>query len=100
ARSELTSRRSPGVLGLMKSLEGGVLETCSMFQDAVPALNHPPLSPTRGSGLGAVVDMLAAGDGAPPAEVLDVCAHPAAVSSPRVSAGAALRQLSAHRDNE
>src|SRR4029450_13538375 len=40
-----------------KCSEGGVLETSLRFQAAVPASVSPALSPTRGSGLGAVVDM-------------------------------------------
>src|SRR5215813_12078881 len=46
-----------------KCSEGGVFETSLRFQAAVPASVSPALSPTRGSGLGAVVDM-APGDAA------------------------------------
>ncbi len=42
----------------MKSGEGGVVDTRRMFQAACAAFIHPARSPTRGSGLGAVVDML------------------------------------------
>src|SRR6266568_7208792 len=57
ARSEFTSRRSPGVLGLMKLSDGGVFDTRRRFHPASPALNQPARSPTRGSGLGAAIDM-------------------------------------------
>ncbi|PYP76893.1 MAG: hypothetical protein DMD25_09705 [Gemmatimonadetes bacterium] len=46
------------MLRLMKSGEGGVVETRRMFQAAWAAFIHPARSPTRGSGLGAVVDIL------------------------------------------
>src|SRR3954468_9005326 len=46
-------------------VDGGVLETRRRFQMASPASVFPPLRPTRGSGLGALVDVLL-GDGAPP----------------------------------
>src|SRR5438034_5644919 len=48
--------KSPGLLRLMKSGEGGVVETSWMFQAASPASIHPAWSPTRGSGLGAAVE--------------------------------------------
>src|SRR2546425_8799422 len=48
--------KSPGLLRLMKSGEGGVVETSWMFQAASPASIHPARSPTRGSGLGAAVE--------------------------------------------
>src|SRR3954466_5771757 len=66
AISEFTNRRSPGVLSLMKSLDGRVIDTGCRFQMAVPGLNQPPLSPTRGSGEGAVVDMSGAPESATP----------------------------------
>src|SRR5580658_6226315 len=82
ARSEFTSRRSPGVVGLMKSLDGGVFETTWRFQIASPASNQPALRPTRGSGLGAVIDMSPEGDGAAPgAEDDPPCAQAAVVST-------------------
>src|SRR6266496_1379827 len=56
-RSELMNAKSPGLLLLMKSGDGGVVETRRMFQAARAASIHPARSPTRGSGLGAVVDM-------------------------------------------
>src|SRR5437588_10470183 len=62
ARSEFTNRRSPGVLSLMKSLDGCVMDTGRRFQSACPASHHPALSPTRGSGVGGVVDMSGAPD--------------------------------------
>src|SRR6267154_967923 len=50
ARSEfVTPRNFPG---------GGVFETTRMFQDASWAFISPARRPTRGSGLGATVDML------------------------------------------
>src|SRR5689334_22006566 len=66
ARSEFTNRRSPGVLSLMKSFDGRVIDTGCRFQIAVPALNQPPLRPTRGSGEGGVVDMSGAPESATP----------------------------------
>src|ERR1051325_8474231 len=66
ARSEFTNRRSPGVLSLMKSFDGRVIETGRRFQIAVPALNQPPLRPTRGSGEGGDVDMSGAPESATP----------------------------------
>src|SRR3954468_3175859 len=66
AISEFTNLRSPGVLSLMKSLEGRVIETGWRFQIAMPGLNQAPLSPTRGSGEGAVVDMSGAPESATP----------------------------------
>src|SRR5712691_6325580 len=56
ARSEFTSRLSPGVLGLMKLDDGGVLDSSRKFQLASPALNQPARRPTRGSGFGAAID--------------------------------------------
>src|SRR5687768_4482657 len=56
ARSELVSRRSPGVVGLKNFSEGGVFDTTRRFQAASPAFIHPARRPTLGSGLGAVVD--------------------------------------------
>jgi hypothetical protein len=50
--------------GLLKSLDGGVFETTARFQIASLASYHPPLSPTRGSGVGGVVDISALADGA------------------------------------
>src|SRR5258706_5793656 len=61
ATSELVRRRSPGVLGLMKSFEGGVFDTTRRFQAASPAFIHPARRPTRGSGLGAAVESSGAG---------------------------------------
>ena len=52
------NEKSPGSARLMKCSDGGVVETNRTFQAASAALNHPARSPTRGSGLGAVVDML------------------------------------------
>ena len=57
-RSELMNWKSPGVLRLMKSADGGVVDTRRRFHAASAAFIQPARSPTRGSGLGAVVDML------------------------------------------
>src|SRR5919205_1914163 len=84
ARSEFTNRRSPGVLSLMKSFEGRVIETGRRFQIAVPALNQPPLRPTRGSGEGGVVDMSGAPESATPF-IDELRAHPARASTPIAS---------------
>src|SRR5690349_4705147 len=60
ARSEFQTRESAGSARLMKFSDGGVLETSEMFHAASCALNHPGLSPMRGSGLGGVSDIFAA----------------------------------------
>src|SRR5213593_931481 len=57
-RSELINEKSPGLARLMKCSDGGVVETRRTFQAASAAFIHPARSPTRGSGLGATVDML------------------------------------------
>src|ERR687889_1455342 len=46
--------------------EGGVLDSIRRFHTAWPASILPARRPTRGSGLGAEVDLLCAGDGPPP----------------------------------
>src|SRR4051794_8569772 len=84
ARSEFTSRRSPGVLSLMKSFDGRVIETGRRFQIAWPALNQPPLSPTRGSGDGALVERSGTPDRDTPV-VEDDRAHAAKASTPIAS---------------
>src|SRR5579862_9145047 len=89
ARSEFQRRGSPGVDSLKKSLDGRVVDTSFMFQLACAASNSPPLRPTRGSGLGGVGDICAAGDGLSPADVLDVWAQAAMLSRPAASAGTA-----------
>src|SRR5689334_18576695 len=61
-----------------KSWEGGVCDTTFRFQVASCASNRPALSPTRGSGLGGVADML------PPAVEVE-WAHPATAARPRRS---------------
>src|SRR3982751_3161326 len=81
ARSEFTNRRSPGVVSLMKSRDGRVNDTGRMFQIAWPALNHPPLRPTRGSGDGGDVDMSGAPERATPFIEVDR-AHAAMASTP------------------
>src|SRR5437660_10076432 len=50
ARSECVA---PSVLPV-----GGVVEIMRMFQAACPASQRPGLSPTRGSGVGAVVETI------------------------------------------
>jgi hypothetical protein len=57
ARSEFVSLPSPGVLGLVNFSDGGVAETNRRFHIAVPGSHQPALRPTRGSGLGAAVDI-------------------------------------------
>src|SRR5258706_7441695 len=57
-RSELMKEKSPGLARLMNCSDGGVVETRRTFHAARAAFIHPARSPTRGSGLGAVVDML------------------------------------------
>src|SRR6478672_11419280 len=84
ARSEFTNRRSPGVLSLMKSFDGLVIETGRRFHSAVPASNQPPLSPTRGSGEGGEVDMSGAPDSATPF-IVDDRAQPTKASTPIAS---------------
>src|SRR5580765_1526585 len=66
ARSELTRRRSPGVLSLMNFSDGRVIETGCRFQIAWPASNQPALRPTRRSGEGGVGDMSGAPDSETP----------------------------------
>src|SRR5712691_914089 len=57
-RSELMKEKSPGLARLTNCSDGGVVETRRTFHAARAAFIHPARSPTRGSGLGAVVDML------------------------------------------
>src|SRR5215208_6594199 len=86
ARSEFVRRPSPGVLGFVNFSEGGVDETFRRFQIASSAFHQPARRPTRGSGLGGDIDMLApADDDAPPVDDGAV-AHAEASSSPAVSA--------------
>src|SRR5439155_1370517 len=78
ARSELVSLRSPGVLGLRKSFDGGVFETTRRFHAASPAFIHPARRPTRGSGLGTLAERSGRGAAPTEAEVDDEEeAHPA-----------------------
>ena len=51
--------------------DGCVSETTCMFHVASWALNWPALRPTRGSGLGADVDMLFAGAGLLPPDAME-----------------------------
>src|SRR5690242_19555794 len=53
----------------MNGFDGGVLETFFRFQIASPASVAPAFNPMRGSGLGGVVELLAAGVGAPAASL-------------------------------
>src|SRR5690349_15693847 len=81
ARSEFTRRRSPGVVSLMKSFDGRVIETARRFQIAVPASNHPALRPMRESGDGGVGDMSGTPESVMPF-IEDDRAHAAMASSP------------------
>src|SRR5688572_10375305 len=56
-----------------------------MFHDASAASISPARRPTRGSGLGAVVDMLPAGVGAPASDEAVERAHADRSSAPRAS---------------
>src|SRR5262249_769138 len=62
--------------------DGGVFESTCRFQAASPASNFPARRPTRGSGLGAVVDMSPVGVGALAPETTAERAHAPAESSP------------------
>ncbi|MEO8199796.1 MAG: hypothetical protein ABI679_04670, partial [Gemmatimonadota bacterium] len=73
----------------MNFSDGCVFETTRRFQDASAAFINPARRPTRGSGLGGVVDMLPApADGVAmlllPADEDDE-AHPAIDNAPRAS---------------
>jgi hypothetical protein len=94
--SEFLSRASPGVLRLMKSFDGRVVETSRIFHAATPASNQPALSPTRGSGVGGVVDMSSWGTGAAPACADDPLEQPVAITAPKpISEAAAHRRAAA-----
>src|ERR1700722_5138254 len=88
AMSELVLSRNCSV--------GRVLETRRTFHAASAASQSPPLRPTRGSGLGARVDVLlpGTGDGETPLDAAFGCAHAVATSvmipSDRARTGAAL----------
>src|SRR5690348_1707793 len=84
AKSEFTNRRSPGVLSLMKSLEGRVNDTGLRFQTACAAVNQPAPRPTRGSGVGGDVDMSGVPDRETPL-IEDDRAHAPNVSTPTAS---------------
>src|SRR5687768_3744610 len=84
ARSEFVRRPSPGVLGFVNLSEGRVVETSRRFQIASPASHQPARSPTRGSGLGGDIDMLAPGDDVEPAD--GAVAHAEVNNSPAASA--------------
>ena len=72
--------------------DGFVVDTSFMFHSASPASYMPPFSPTRGSGLGAAIDIF--GDGAPPAIEDDDDAHAdSAAISASITAGAAPRRI-------
>jgi hypothetical protein len=65
----------------MKSAEGGVFDTTRIFHAASPAFMRPPFSPTRGSGVGALIAVMPDGDGAAPAGPDAELLHPAAAIS-------------------
>src|SRR5579859_5225826 len=65
--------------------DGRVSESTRRFHDASPASQRPALRPTRGSGLGALVDMSPTGAGPPPPEDAVDGAHAAADSNPSAS---------------
>src|SRR6478752_1710781 len=80
--SEFQSRLSLGVSVGRKAADGFVVETSRMFHAASAALNTPGLSPTRGSGLGALADMSGVGAGPRlvPIVELEVAHAPRAIS--------------------
>src|SRR5689334_15533004 len=59
--SEFQRRLSLGVPVGRNAADGLVVDTSRMFHAASAALNTPGLSPTRGSGLGALADMSGVG---------------------------------------
>src|SRR5258708_533476 len=77
ARSELVIPRN--------GADGGVFETTRRFHVASSAFIRPARRPTRGSGLGAAVDMLPAGDGLLASGDDAERAHAAADNSPTAS---------------
>src|SRR3954453_20908577 len=77
ARSELVIPRN--------CCDGGVFETTRRFHAASSAFIRPARRPTRGSGLGAAVDMLPAGDGLVASGDGGERAHAAAENSPTAS---------------
>src|SRR4029078_1794263 len=79
--SEFQSRLSLGDSVERKAADGFVVETRRMFHAASAALNTPALSPTRGSGLGALADMSGVGAIAGPVPVeLEVAHAPRAIN--------------------
>jgi hypothetical protein len=77
ARSELVTSTN--------CAEGGVLDTKRRFQAASSASIFPARRPTRGSGLGALADLLSVGDGlSEPADEVER-AHAAAENNPKAS---------------
>jgi hypothetical protein len=66
----------------MKDGDGGVVETSFRFQAAADALNQPPVRPTRGSGVGAAIDMSGAGE-VPPDDDIDEAQPAAAMADSR-----------------
>src|SRR5688500_16811263 len=81
ARSEFLSRAS--TKGARNFSDGFVVEISRMFQFATPASNQPGLRPTRGSGLGAVTDIIADGsdEGSLSEDDEGAVAHPAVANS-------------------
>lgn len=63
-----------------------------MFQAATPASNQPALSPTRGSGVGGVVDMSIRGAGGAPACADEALEQPVARMAPQP-----ISETAAHR---
>jgi hypothetical protein len=72
------------VLGLVNFSDGGVAETFRRFQMASAGSHHPARSPTRGSGLGAAIDMLEP-DADAPLGGEGVVAHAAVNDNPAAS---------------
>src|SRR6185503_16887156 len=70
--SEFQSRLSLGVPVGTNAADGFVVETSRMFHAASAALKTPGLSPTRGSGLGALADLSGVGAMVGPAPVVEV----------------------------
>src|SRR3979411_1926885 len=69
----------------LKLAGGGVFDTTRRFHDASAASIRPARRPTRGSGLGAAMDMSAVGAMVPLLEDMVADAHPAAATRVRLS---------------
>src|SRR3954469_12659878 len=84
--SEFQRRLSLGVPVGMTAADGLVVDTRRIFHAASAALNTPGLSPTRGSGLGALTDRAGAGAAAGPTPTVELeVAHAPRVMHPIVS---------------